>query len=87
MKTQEEIEQLALQRFPIEIVAIFTERDKVDKNKERRKIFIETYTQCQEDMTLQGKCLSGKTYDDCHIHSSNIFGCLNCGNFKTNKQD
>ena len=50
MKTQEEIEQLALQRFPIEMVAIFTVRDKVDKNKERRKIFIETYTQCQEDM-------------------------------------
>jgi hypothetical protein len=49
MKSKEEIEQLALQRFPIEMVAIFTQRDRVDKNKERRKIFIETYTQCQED--------------------------------------
>lgn len=50
MKTKEEIEQLALQRFPIEMVVIFSKRDKVDKNKERRKIFIETYTQCQENM-------------------------------------
>jgi replicative DNA helicase len=50
MKTQEEIEQLAEKEYPIEMVAIFTERDKVDKNKERRKIFIETYTQCQQDM-------------------------------------
>lgn len=50
MKTQKEIEQLSLQRFPIEMVVIFSKRDKVDKNKERRKIFIETYTQCQKDM-------------------------------------
>ena len=50
MKTKEEIERLALQRFPIEMVVVFSKRGKVDKNKERRKIFIETYTQCQKDM-------------------------------------
>ncbi len=49
MKTKEEIEKLALAKYPIEMVSIFTMRDKTDKNKERRKIFIETYQQALDE--------------------------------------
>jgi hypothetical protein len=38
---QETLEEVAERLYPTTLVAIFTQRDKVDKNKERRKIFIE----------------------------------------------
>lgn len=85
MKTREEIKQLAFLKYPRVINDPYNPME--DDNTYERKIWIDAYTQCQEDMTLQGKCLSGKSYDDCHIHSSNIFGCLSCGNFERNKQD
>lgn len=49
MKTPEEIDKLAHELYPVEMVAIFTQRDRVDKNRERRKIFIEAYTHAQKD--------------------------------------
>lgn len=38
---QETIEEVAERLYPTTFVAIFTQRDKVDKNKERRHLFIE----------------------------------------------
>jgi len=38
---KETVETVAETLYPITFVSIFTQRDKVDKNKERRKLFIE----------------------------------------------
>lgn len=86
MKSKEEIKHLAFLKYPRVINDPYNPIE--DDNSYERKIWIDGYTQCQEDMdvTLQGKCLSGKSYNDCHIHSSNLFGCLSCGNFER-KQD
>ena len=45
----EEIEKIALEKYPITMVSIFTKRDLVDKNKERRVIFIDAYLMAIED--------------------------------------
>jgi hypothetical protein len=39
----EEVKKIALEKYPIEMVSIFTKMDFVDKNAERRIIFIEAY--------------------------------------------
>ena len=38
---EETLEELAERLYPTTFVAIFTQKDKVDKNKERRKLLIE----------------------------------------------
>jgi hypothetical protein len=47
---QETLEEVAERIYPTTFVAIFTQRDKVDKNKERRKIWIEGAKWQQERM-------------------------------------
>ena len=84
MKSKEEIKHLAFLKYPRVINDPYNPIE--DDNSYERKIWIDGYTQCQEDMALQGKCLSGKNYNDCHIHSSNLFGCLSCGNFEKENQ-
>lgn len=49
MKSKEEIEQLSLDKYPVEMVEIFSKRGFVDKNEERRKIFIESYQQALDE--------------------------------------
>lgn len=66
MKTPEEIEKLAESKYPTTMVAIFTQRDLVDKNKERRKIFIEGYTECQEDMASELADNKEESSDECN---------------------
>ena len=48
MMKQETLEEAAERIYPTTFVAIFTQRDKVDKNAERRKIFIEG-AKCQQE--------------------------------------
>ena len=47
---KETVETVAETLYPITFVSIFTQRDKVDKNKERRKIWIEGAKWQQERM-------------------------------------
>jgi hypothetical protein len=41
MNPKQTAEQAALELYPIEMVPIFTNKDLTDKNKERRRIFLE----------------------------------------------
>lgn len=89
MKSKEEIEQLAHELYPVVMVSIFTQRDKVDKNRERRIIFIEGYTQCQEDMD---KKYTEEDMIDAIIYGSSLTTCnikLYAHNYinSLNKQD
>lgn len=49
-KKQETLEEVAERLYPTIFVSIFTQRDKVDKNKERRKIWIEGAEYMQKQM-------------------------------------
>ena len=52
------------------------------KQCEGKKLSDTNEPQLQQPNVSNSVCLSGRNYDDCEIHSNNIDGCLDCGNFK-----
>jgi len=48
----------------------------------QNKELIEYFKHFQKD----GECSAGAQYSSCHIHSDNVNGCLDCGNFKLKKE-
>ena len=62
MKTKEEIEQLAFLKYPRVINDPYNPME--DDNTYERKIWIDAYNQCQEDMTDNSKVTRFEVIDD-----------------------
>ena len=35
------------------------------------------------DNAIEPQCAAGRDYSKCHIHADGVYGCLDCGNLKT----
>ena len=60
MKTKEEIEKLAFLEYPRLINDPYNPME--DDNTDERKIWIDGYTQCQEDMAIENKMLGDRLW-------------------------
>ena len=46
-------------------------------------VVIQTWEKvCQDQDNPKPYCKAGNSYETCHLHTDNMFGCIDCGNFR-----